>query len=216
MPRAVTVVRKPAVKADRIVDTVTLNHAARSRRHAHLHGEAGLHIDVDLEMETVLNDGDALRLEDGGLVQVRAAQESLLEVRSENPMRLTRLAWHLGSQHGLAEVTAEAVYVPNDPATAELVRGQGCTASPVLRAFRPEQALAACDHDHHGHDHHGHAHHDHGHHDHAHHDHGHHDHAHHDHHDHGHGHDQGHAHAHSHAEAHARAHHDHQDPKHGR
>ncbi len=123
----------------------------------------GLHIDVDLEMDTVLNDGDALRLDDGGLVLVKAAQESLLEVRSENPMRLIRLAWQLGSQHGLAEVTADAVYVANDPATAELVRGQGCTAAPVLRAFRPEQAIAACDHDHHGHGHHDHDHHGHAH-----------------------------------------------------
>jgi len=221
MPRAVTVVRKPAVKADRIVDTVTLSYSARTRRHAHLHGEAGLHIDVDLEMDTVLNDGDALRLDNGGLVLVKAAQESLLEVRSENPMRLIRLAWQLGSQHGLAEVAADAVYVANDPAIAELVRGQGCTAAPVLRAFRPEQAIAACDHDHHDHGHHdhGHDHHDHGH---AH-DHGAHEthaHEHHDHHDH-HEHRDDHAHAHSHAHgdaratSHAHTHHDRHDPKHG-
>ncbi|MBM6594664.1 urease accessory protein UreE [Microvirga pudoricolor] len=192
MPRAVTVVRKPAVKPDRVVDTVTLDHAARSRRQAHIHGEGGSHIDVDLQMETVLNDGDALRLEDGSLVLVKAAAESLLEVRAENPLRLTRLAWHLGSQHGLAEVTAEAVYVENNPAVAELVRGQGCTATPVLRAFRPEQSAHACDHEHH----HGHGDHDHGHH----HGHGHHD-------DHGHGHS--HAHAEAHAHSHSHEHHDH-------
>jgi urease accessory protein len=193
MPRVATIVRKPAVKADRVVDTVTLDHAARSRRQATLKGEGGIEILLDLDMETVINDGDALRLEDGRLVQVKAAPESLLEVKAENPMRLMRLAWHLGSQHALAEITGDAVYMPNDPVLAELARGQGCTAAPVERAFRPEQSVHHCDHDHHHHGHaHVHHHHDHGHrHGHAH------DHDHH--HEHGHGCGCGHAHGHEHS-----------------
>ena len=170
MPRVTTIVRKPAVKADRVVDIITLDHEARNRRHGRLQAEGGTEIHLDLDMETTVNDGDALRLEDGRLVQVKAAAESLLEVRAENPLRLTRLAWHLGSSHGLVEVTGDALYVENSPAVAELVRGQGCTATPVERPFKPERSAHACDHDH-GHHHH---HHDHGHkHDHHHHDHGH-------------------------------------------
>lgn len=196
MPRVTTIVRKPAVKADRVVDTVTLDHAARTRRHAHLKGEGGTEIHLDLDMETTINDGDAMRLEDGQLVQVKAAAEPLLEIRAENPLRLMRFAWHLGSQHGLAEVTAEAIYIESNPALAELARGQGCTATPVNRAFQPEKSAHHCDHDHgHGH-HHGHAHHDHGHaHSHDHHDHEHqHDHGH----EHGHGCGCGHHHGHKH------------------
>ncbi len=201
MPRVTTIVRKPAVKADRVVDTITLDHAARNRREATLTAEGGIEIRLDLDMETTVNDGDALRLEDGRLVQVKAAPERLLEVKAENPLRLTRLAWHLGSQHGLVEVAADAIYVENDPLIAELVRGQGCTATPVERPFRPERSAHACDHDHgHGHHHHGHAHgHSHGH-EHEH-DHGHgpahHDHKHdHDHHDHDHDHHHSHGHEH--------------------
>ncbi len=191
MPRVATIVRKPAVKADRIVDTVTLDHGARNRRHGALKGEGGTEILLDLDLETTINDGDALRLEDGSLVQVKAAAERLLEIRAENPLRLTRLAWHLGSQHGLVEVAGDALYIENDPALAELARGQGCTATPVERPFRPERSAHACDHDHgHGHHHHGHAHeHHHGHaHEHAHgrHEHHHaHEHRHDDHHGHG-------------------------------
>src|ERR671916_883203 len=115
MPRVATIVRKPAVKADRVVDTLTLDHAARNRRHAALKGEGGTEVLLDLDMETTVNDGDALRLEDGRLIQVKAAAEALLEVKAENPLRLTRLAWHLGSSHGLVEVTTDALYVENDP-----------------------------------------------------------------------------------------------------
>ena len=175
MPRVATIVRKPAVKADRVVDTVTLDHGARNRRHAALKTEGGAEILLDLDMETTINDGDALRLEDGSLVQVKAAAEQLLEVRAENPLRLTRLAWHLGSQHGLVEVAGDALSIENDPALAELARGQGCTATPVERPFKPERSAHACDHDHdHAHHHHGHAHdqaHEH-HHQHHHHEHG--------------------------------------------
>jgi urease accessory protein len=201
MPRVTTIVRRPAVKADRVVATITLDYEARSRRQGTLRAEGGTDILLDLDMETTINDGDALRLEDGQLVQVMAAPEPLLEVKAENPLRLTRLAWHLGSQHGLVEVTNDALYVENNPAVAELVRGQGCTATPVERPFKPERSVHVCDHDHgHHHHHHGHGHshseshsHSHAHsHTHEHHDHGHdhgHDHKHgHDHHDHGHEH----------------------------
>ena len=195
MPRVTTIVRKPAVKADRVVDTITLDHEARNRRQGMLKGERGTEILLDLDMETTINDGDALRLEDGQLVQVKAAAETLLEVKAENPLRLTRLAWHLGSSHGLVEVTADALYVENNPAVAELVRGQGCTATPVERPFRPERSAHVCDHDHGHHHGHGHSHaesHSHAHahaHSHDHHDHGH-DHA------HDHKHDQDHHHEH--------------------
>jgi urease accessory protein len=204
MPRVTTIVRKPAVKADRVVDTVTLDHEARNRRHAHLKGEGGTEIHLDLDMETTINDGDALRLEDGSLVQVTAKAEGLLEVKAENPLRLMRLAWHLGSNHGLAEITNDALYIENNPALSELARGQGCTVTPVERPFKPERSTHVCDHDHH---HHGHGHHhghEHHHHDHAHDHHGHsRDHKHgHDHHEHGHGCGCGHHHGHDHKHDH--------------
>ncbi|TXN03440.1 urease accessory protein UreE [Methylobacterium sp. WL64] len=200
MSRATTIVRRAAVRPDRVVDTVSLDHASRAAASGSLVAEGGLGFEVALAKAAALEDGDALRLEDGRLVAVRAAAEALLEVRAGNPARLTRLAWQLGGNHVPAEIAADVLYVPASPANAELVRGQGCTASPVSRPFRPEHA--AHDHSTCGHDH-GHDHHDHGHdHEHAHeHAHGHtdgHTHAHADDHahahDHGHAHDQGHGH----------------------
>ncbi|WP_449256696.1 urease accessory protein UreE [Bosea sp. (in: a-proteobacteria)] len=218
MLRATSVLRKAAVRPERVADTLGLSHRDRNRGGVAATTAGGLEIAIALDKPAALNDGDALKLEDGRLVQVRALPESLLEVRAENPLRLTRLAWHLGGHHVPAEMTAEALYVPNDPALAELVRGQGCAMTPVERPFQPEPEVhhhahgdaCGCGHDHehhHGHDHHGHdhahSHHDHAqehHHAHAHahgeacgcgHDHDHHGHGHHDH-GHGHGAAQGH------------------------
>jgi urease accessory protein len=192
MLRATTIIRKPAVRADRVADTVTLDHEGRHRRRVALTGDNGLEFLLDLDKATILGDGDAVKLEDGRLVQVKAAPQRLLEVKAENPLRLLKVAYHVGNRHSPAEVTADAIYIEEDHVLAEMVRGQGCTATLVMRAFQPERG--AYEHD---------CGHDHGHHDHGHHDHGHHGHDHHDH-DH-HKHDQ-HAHSHDHADAHGHAH----------
>jgi urease accessory protein len=180
MLRATAVVRKAAVKPDRVADTVVLDHEGRHRRRVALKGEGGLDFLLDLDKATTLDDGDAVKLEDGRLVQVRAAPQALLEIRAENPLRLMRVAWHIGNRHTPAEIGTDAIWIEDDHVLAEMVRGQGCTATPVERPFRPERGAYdhACGHDH---GHHGHGH-DHGH------DH-HHDHGHDHHHDHGHSHD---------------------------
>ncbi len=185
MLRATSVVRKAAVKADKIIETLTLDHEDRTRRRIALKGDSGLDILLDLDKPTGLNDGDAVKLEDGRLVQIKAAPQSLLEIRAENPLRLMRVAWHIGNRHTPAEITADAIYIENDHVLAEMVRGQGCAMAMVTRPFQPEGGAydhADCDHPDH---HHGHSHHDHGHS-----------------HDHGQDHAHGHDHAHQH-EAHA-------------
>ena len=180
MLRATAVIRKPAVKADKVVDSVTLDHEGRQRRRVSLTGEGGLDFLLDLEKPVALNDGDALKLEDERLVRVVAAPQPLLEIRAENPLRLMRIAWHIGNRHTPAEITADALYIENDHVLAEMVRGQGGVAKPVTRPFQPERGAYDhdCGHDH-GH-HHGH----------------HHGHGHHHHHDHDHGHDHKHGHEH--------------------
>ena len=192
MLRATSIVRKPAVKADRVVDTVTLDHEGRSRRRVALRGDGGLDFLLDLDRAAVLNDGDAVRLEDGRLIQVRAAPQRLLEVRAENPLRLLKVAYHVGNRHAPAEITGDAVYVEEDHVLAEMVRGQGCTATVVMRPFQPERGAYEheCGHDH-GHHDHGHAH--------------------------AHAHAEAHAHAHSHAHDHDHDHqgHDRHSHKHG-
>lgn len=201
MLRATSVVRKAAVRADRVVETLTLDHEDRSRRRLALKGDGGLDILLDLDKPTGLNDGDAVKLEDGRLVLVRAAPQSLLEIRADNPLRLMRVAWHIGNRHTPAEITADAVYIENDHVLAEMVRGQGCSMAMVQRPFQPERGAYDHGHDHAGHDHHDHHAHDHSHEHHAHgaacgcgHDQG------------PHGHDHGHDHKHDHGHAHGAAH----------
>ncbi|PZO03880.1 MAG: urease accessory protein UreE [Hyphomicrobiales bacterium] len=197
MLRATSVVRKAAVRQDRVVDTLTLDHDDRNRRRLALKADGGLDLLLDLDKATAIGDGDAVKLEDGRLVLVKAAPQSLLEIRAENPLRLMRVAWHIGNRHTPAEITADAIYIENDHVLAEMVRGQGCAMNSVMRPFQPERG--AYDHDHANCDHPSHDHGSHGQHGHDHHDRGPHAHA--------HGEAKAeHGHAHSHAEAHTHTH----------
>jgi urease accessory protein len=206
MIRATTIVRRPAVKAARVADSLVLDHEARLRRRVALKGEGGLEFLLDLERANVIEDGDAVKLEDGRLVQIKAAPEKLIAITTDNPLRLVKVAWHLGNRHVATEITNDTLYIAHDHVLLEMVRGLGATATPVERPFRPERGAYA-GHDHGpdcGHDH-GHAHSP----DHAHHD----EHAHgdacgcgHDH--HGHSHDHGHKHDHGHG-GHDHGHHGH-------
>jgi urease accessory protein len=209
MQRAISVVRKAAVKQDRVVETLTLDHEDRNRRRVALKGDGGQDILLDLDKPTALNDGDAVKLEDGSLVLIKAAAQKLIEITAENPLRLARVAWHIGNRHTPAEITANAIYIEHDHVLAEMIRGQGCAMADVERPFQPERGAYDHDHANCGHDH-GHAHHDHGH-EHGH-DHGH-SHA-------GHSHDHGHEHHHTHEHAHGAScgcghdHHHHDDHGH--
>jgi urease accessory protein len=223
MQRATRIVRKPAVKHEQVVDQVTLDHEGRHKRRIVLQGDKGTGFLLDLDKATILNDGDALKLEDGALILVKAASESLLEIKADNPLRLLKMAWHIGNRHTPAEITAEAIYIQDDHVLAEMVRGQGCQAHHVTRPFQPEAGAYA--HAGHEHGHHEHGHHDHSAHDHPVHEHGPdcgcgHDHSHdHNHshthlqdhshshsHDHGQGHDHAHQHEHAHTHEHAHGH----------
>ncbi len=213
MIRATTVVRRLAVKPERVADTLTLDHEARHRRRVALTGEGGLAFLLDLDRATVLEDGDAVKLEDGRLVQVRAAPERLIEITTGNPLRLMKVAWHIGNRHVSAEIAEEALYIGYDHVLLEMVRGLGASARAVERPFRPERGAYEGGHGHdhddehgHGHEHHGHGHHVHdescGHsHAHA---------------EAGNGHSHAEAHAHSHAHDHVHDGHDHAHPaRHG-
>ena len=139
MTRAVSVIRRPAVKPGAVTDSITLDHEARGRRRLAMTTDGGLAFLLDLARPANLNDGDALELEDGRLVLVRAADEELVEITAATPLRLAKIAWHLGNRHTPAEVTEEAIYVAPDHVLVEMVRGLGGAARPVTRPFRPEQ-----------------------------------------------------------------------------
>lgn len=148
-------------------DTVRLDFDSRHRRRIAMRGEGGLDFLLDLPRVEALNDGDALQLDDGGRVLVRAAPEPLLRVSCTDAHALMRVAWHLGNRHLPTEITGDALFIRHDHVIADMLRGMGAAVDDVDRPFQPEGG-AYGEHAHpepHSHSHgHGHSHgHNHGH-----------------------------------------------------
>lgn len=131
-PLRATVVRRS--HAGPVDDHVTLAYEDRLIRRKRLTGEGGLSVLVDLPGATGLDDGDALELEDGRLVAVRAAQEPLLEVRGD----LARLAWHIGNRHAPARIEADRLLIRRDRVLARMLEGLGAQVTEVQGPFVPE------------------------------------------------------------------------------
>ncbi|APT31596.1 urease accessory protein UreE [Methylobacterium phyllosphaerae] len=162
MIRATRILRRDALSGGEIVDRVVLDHGDRHRRRVAMRGAGGLGFLLDLPEPAVLEDGDALVLQDGRLVWVEAAPERLLEIRAPDDHALKRLIWHIGNRHIPAEIGADAVWIADDHVLAEMVRGLGGTAEPVERPFRPEGGAYSGGHAHeHDHSHGGQHHHHH-------------------------------------------------------
>ena len=150
-------------------DTVTLAFDDRFRRRLRLVGDHGTEFLLDLAEAAVLRDGDGLKLEDGGLIAVRAADEDLIEITGDN---LARIAWHIGNRHLPAEIGPRRILIRDDHVIVDMLKGLGAQVRRVRAPFNPEGG-AYGEHNHdpshphahgHGHDHdhaqgHGHHHH---------------------------------------------------------
>ncbi|MCK1338404.1 urease accessory protein UreE [Bradyrhizobium sp. 38] len=154
-------------------DTVVLDFDDRHRRRMAMTGTRGLAFLLDLENAVALRGGDALVLEDGRLVEVVAAPESLLEIRGQDPHHLIRVGWHLGNRHLPTQIMAKGLRIRRDHVIEAMVKGLGARVIEIEAPFDPEGGAYADAGHAHGHDDHAHDHvaHDHGHsHDHHHHD----------------------------------------------
>jgi urease accessory protein len=159
MIRATSIIRRDAVESNRIVDIITLDHGDRHRRRIMLNADGGTAFLLDLDKADVLEDGDAIRLDSGWLVEVRAAPERLIEVSTEDPLDLLTLAWHIGNRHVPAEITKDAIYIAYDHVLLDMLHGLGARTGIVERPFCPVRG-AYHRHEHGGHSghHHGHGH----------------------------------------------------------
>lgn len=135
-------------------DTVTLDETARHRRRMAMVSDGGIAFMLDLAEAERLNEGDALLLEDGRLVEVRARPEPLLDVRADSPQRLLELAWHVGNRHLAAEIEADRLLIRRDPVIAEMLRGLGATVEEIEAPFAPVGGAYAASHDDGDHGHH--------------------------------------------------------------
>jgi urease accessory protein len=155
MRRAIEAVPQGAWPRGRRVGSVTLGWDDRHRRRLRLIRDDGAEFLLDLPAARVLREGDGLILDDGGVVEVRAAEEAVADVAAESPAALARLAWHLGNRHTDVQVIGERLRIRRDHVLEEMLVRLGARLTPMDAPFEPERGAYET-HAHgraHGHDH---------------------------------------------------------------
>jgi urease accessory protein len=119
-------------------DTVVLDFDDRHRRRMAMTATRGLEFLLDLENAVVLRGGDALVLDDGRLIEVVAAPESLIEIRGTDPQHLVRVAWHLGNRHLPTQIIGKGLRIRRDHVIEAMVRRLGARVIEIEAPFDPE------------------------------------------------------------------------------
>jgi urease accessory protein len=144
-------------------DVLLLDYEARFLRRKLLTCESGEKVLVDLPQTTSLNEGDALALTDGRLVEIKAAPEAVLIVTGDN---LARIGWHIGNRHTPCQIETDRLLIQDDPVIAHMLSHVGATCEKATLPFTPEGGAYGHGRTHsheHGNSAHDHSHHDHGH-----------------------------------------------------
>jgi urease accessory protein len=159
MRRASTVMPAGTFEIGNDLAVAELNFDERYRRRVLLRDTKGEFL-LDLERPLLLKDGDGLKLDDGGIILVKAADEKVADIHTHSPAETARIAWHIGNRHIPVQVLADgSLRIRHDPVLVEMVEGLGAHVHVKKAPFAPE-AGAYAQKGGHGHDH-GHHHHEH-------------------------------------------------------
>jgi urease accessory protein len=123
---------------ERAAGALTLDFDGRHRRRLRLTTDQGEDVLLDLPKAVAMGEGDALQLDDGRLLKVRAAAEPIVEVRHKEPDQLMRLAWHLGNRHLPTEIRDQMLRIRPDAVIEAMLHGFGAELVMVRAPFQPE------------------------------------------------------------------------------
>jgi urease accessory protein len=108
----------------------------KSRLRARL--ASGRGVGLFLERGIVLRGGDLLLADDGTVVEVVAALETVSTVRDSDATRLARAGYHLGNRHVPVEIGSGWLRYGHDHVLDDMVRGLGLTVVVEQAPFEPE------------------------------------------------------------------------------
>jgi len=146
--------------------TIELDWDVRQKSRFDATDSTGRSLGVFLPRGTVARGGDVLVAEDGSLIRVIAAPQSVLKIthctQHGTPYDLIRAAYHLGNRHVPIELKPDHLKIEPDHVLADMLRAMHLIVHAVEEAFEPENGAYAAG------GHHNHAEHSHGEHSHSH------------------------------------------------
>ncbi len=138
--------------------TVELDWDIRQKSRFEATDSLGRQLGIFLPRGTLVRGGDVLVAEDGSMVKVIAAPQTVLRITAcsshGSPFDLTRAAYHLGNRHVPIELKPDHLKIEPDHVLADMLRSMHLIVNEVDEAFEPEGgAYSAGGHGHgHAHD----------------------------------------------------------------
>ena len=127
--------------------TVTLDWDVRQKSRFETTDSLGRSVGVFLPRGTVVRGGDVLVAEDGSLIRVEAAPQTVLRITActahGSPFDLTRAAYHLGNRHVPIELRPDYLQIEPDHVLAEMLRAMHLIVNTVDAPFEPESGAYA-------------------------------------------------------------------------
>lgn len=105
--------------------------------------EDGREVAVLLPRSGILRDGDVLEDEHGFRVRVRSAPESVSIASTEDPLLLTRAAYHMGNRHVPLQIDDDCLVYQHDHVLDEMLRELGMKVVSTVAPFEPESGAYA-------------------------------------------------------------------------
>lgn len=116
--------------------TLPLESRIKSRLRATLDDgrEAGLF----LERGLTLKDGDLLASEDGTIVEIKAAEETVSQVTCTDNLLMARACYHLGNRHVALQINSNMLSYLHDHVLDDMLKGLGLEVNVLMAPFEPE------------------------------------------------------------------------------
>jgi urease accessory protein len=118
--------------------TATLTHDQRQRRRLRVLLDDGRDAGILLDRAEGLRDGDCLAADDGLVVAVRAAAETLSCAAGDDHLLLARACYHLGNRHVPLQISTGRLCYAHDHVLDDMVRGLGLSVTCEQAPFEPE------------------------------------------------------------------------------
>ena len=119
-------------------DSLTLTYDSRIKSRLLAQTDDGIEVGLFLPRGTVLHDGDLLASEDGQVILIKAAQESVSVARTNDSCLFAKACYHLGNRHvPLAIQPGDLMYL-RDHVLDQLVEHLGLTVEHQMLPFDPE------------------------------------------------------------------------------
>ena len=128
--------------------TLTLPWLQRIKSRQRVRLDNGEEAGILLDRGIVLRDGDCLSTDNGSIVRIRAAKETISTVRCDTPLQLARICYHFGNRHVDLEISEHRVRYPHDHVLDDMIRRMGFTVVVEQAPFEPETGAYDTEHGH--------------------------------------------------------------------